>query len=161
MTRLARGGGVNVLFVCVANSGRSVMAERLFRAGRGRRHQARSAGSEPGTAAHPQVIEALQEVGIDARDHVPRKLDADALAWADIAVSTCSEEVCPVTPGVRRISWVFEDPKNLPLEEVRGIRDQIAKNVGELINELDSEGSKPTGRLELPTPSLRVKCSTS
>jgi arsenate reductase len=129
----------NVLFVCVANSGRSVLAERLFHERAGGRHQARSAGSEPGAAVHPQVLEALREVGIDASDHVPRKLDQEALEWADVAVSTCSEEVCPVTPGVRRISWVFEDPKNLPLEQVRRIRDEIARSVERLVAELDRD----------------------
>ena len=128
---------MNVLFVCVANSGRSVMAERLFREIAGGRHQARSAGSEPGSAPHPQVVEALQEVGIDASDHVPRRLDAEALDWADLAVSTCSEEVCPVTPGVRRISWELPDPKQLPLEQVRPIRDEINQRVQELVAELD------------------------
>jgi arsenate reductase len=127
----------NVLFVCVANAGRSVMAERLFRQIAGRGHQARSAGSDPGTAPHPQVVEALREIGIDASDHVPRKLDADALAWADVAVSTCSEEVCPVTPGVRRISWELPDPKNLPLEQVRPIRDELKRRVEQLVHELD------------------------
>jgi arsenate reductase len=126
-----------VLFVCVGNSGRSVIAERLFRRLAGDRHEARSAGSDPGTAAHPQVIEALREVGIDARDHFPHKLDADDLAWASIAVSTCSEEVCPVTPGVRRISWEFTDPKNLPLERVGPIRDEIERHVAQLVRELD------------------------
>jgi protein-tyrosine-phosphatase len=120
------------LFVCVANSGHSVMAERLFRQVAGDRHQARSAGSDPGTAPHPQVVEAL---------HVPRKLDADALAWADLAVSTCSEELCPVTPGVRRISWELRDPKKLPLEQVRPIRDEIQQRVAELVRELDQEES--------------------
>ena len=128
---------MNVLFVCVANSGRSVMAERLFREIAGGRHHARSAGSEPGSAPHPQVLEALQEVGIDASDHVPRRLDAEALDWADLAVSTCSEEVCPVTPGVRRISWELPDPKQLPLEQVRPIRDQINQRVRDLVTELD------------------------
>jgi len=128
---------VNVLFLCVANSGRSLMAERLFRRAAQGRHAARSAGSEPGTAPHPQVVEALREIGIDANDHVPRKLDEDAMAWADVAVSTCSEEVCPVTSGVRRISWVFEDPKNLPLQSVRAIRDDIDRHVRELVSELD------------------------
>jgi arsenate reductase (thioredoxin) len=129
---------VRVLFVCVANSGRSVMAERLFRRVAGDRHQARSAGREPGNAAHPQVVEALREVGIDAGDHVPRRLDGAALEWADVAVSTCSEEVCPVTPGVRRISWVFPDPKNMPLEQVRQVRDEIASRVEQLAAELDT-----------------------
>jgi len=128
---------VNVLFVCVANSGRSVMAERLFREIAGGRHRARSAGSEPGGAPHPQVLEALHEVGLDASDHVPRRLDAEALDWADLAVSTCSEEVCPVTPGVRRISWELPDPKQLPLEQVRPIRDQINQRVRDLVTELD------------------------
>jgi arsenate reductase len=127
----------NVLFVCVANAGRSVMAERLFLEAAGNRHAARSAGSTPGTAVHPQVLEALAEVGIDARDHVPRQLDAELLAWADVAVSTCSEEVCPVTPGVRRISWELPDPKHLPLEQVRPIRDELARRVAKLLRELD------------------------
>jgi arsenate reductase (thioredoxin) len=130
---------MNVLFVCVSNGGRSVMAERLFREAAQGRHRARSAGSEPGSAAHPHVVEALQEVGIDASDHVPRKLDQQALEWADVAVSTCSEEVCPVTPGVRRISWAFEDPKNLPLERVRAIREEIKENVAQLVRALDAE----------------------
>ena len=127
-----------VLFVCVGNSGRSVMAERFFRRLAGDRHETRSAGSDPGTAAHPQVIEALREVGIDASDHVPHKLDGDDLAWADIAVSTCSEEVCPVTPGLRRITWAFPDPKNLPLEDIRPIRDEIERQVEELVRSLDA-----------------------
>lgn len=132
---------MNVLFVCVANSGRSVMAERLFRQAAHERHQARSAGSDPGNAPHPQVVEALREIGIDASDHVPRELDSEALEWADVAVSTCSEEVCPVTPGVRRISWAFEDPKNLPLERVREIRDEIRQSVEQLVRELDAEAT--------------------
>ena len=127
----------NVLFVCVANSGRSVMAERLFGEAADGRHRARSAGSEPGAAPHPQVIEALREIGIDASDHLPRRLDADALQWADVAVSTCSDEVCPVTPGVRRLNWHLPDPKNLTLEQVRPIRDEIKRLVGELVDELD------------------------
>jgi arsenate reductase len=130
---------MNVLFVCVANSGRSVMAERLFRRLADGRHAARSAGSEPDAAAHPHVVEALREVGIDASDHVPHKLDPDALAWADLAVSTCSEEVCPVTPGVRRISWELPDPKNLALEQVRPIRDEITQRVEQLVTELDHQ----------------------
>jgi protein-tyrosine-phosphatase len=130
---------VNVLFVCVANSGRSVIAEYLLREIAGGRHQARSAGSDPGRRPHPQVVEALAEIGIDAGGHVPRKLDQEALAWADIAVSTCSEEVCPVTPGVRRISWEFPDPESLPIEDVREIRDEIRRQVVALVDELDRE----------------------
>ena len=115
------------------------MAEQLFRRAASARHKARSAGSEPGNAVHPQVLDALNELGIDASAHVPRRLDQDALAWADVAVSVCSEEVCPLTPGVRRISWVFDDPKNLPLERVREIRDDIDRHVRELLTQLDEQ----------------------
>ncbi|HET8751518.1 MAG TPA: arsenate reductase ArsC [Gaiellaceae bacterium] len=131
----------HVLFVCVGNSGRSLMAERLFRRLAGERHEARSAGSDPGAAPHPQVVDALKEIGIEASDHVPHKLDADDLAWADVAVSTCSEEVCPVTPGVRRISWEFPDPKSLPLEQVRPIRDDIDQHVRQLVHDLDQKAT--------------------
>jgi arsenate reductase (thioredoxin) len=131
----------HVLFVCVGNSGRSLMAERLFLRLAGDRHQARSAGSDPGPAPHPQVLQALREIGIDATDHVPHKLNSDDLVWADVAVSTCSEEVCPVTPGVRRISWEFPDPKTLPLEQVRSIRDDIERHVEKLVHDLDQEAT--------------------
>ena len=136
---------MNVLFVCVANSGRSVMAERMFREAAGDRHQARSAGSEPGAAPHPQVLEALEELGIDASDHVPRRLDAEGLEWADVAVSTRSEEVCPVTPGVKRLNWDLPDPKHLTLEQVRPIRDEIKRRVDALVGELDGAAATAWG----------------
>ena len=125
----------NVLFVCVANSGRSVMAERLFKVAARGRHEARSAGSVPGRAAHPEVLQALQELGIDASDHVPRKLDDEAIAWADVVVATCNA-ACPVVPGKRYVSWQLPDPKNRPLAEVCTIRDDIATRVGALVREL-------------------------
>jgi protein-tyrosine-phosphatase len=127
----------NVLFVCVANSGRSVMAERLFRRAVGERHAARSAGSAPGAAVHPQVLEALREVGIDASDHVPHKLDDEAIAWADVVVATC-DDACPVVPGKRYVSWQLPDPKNRSLKDVRAIRDDIAARVDRLLAEIDA-----------------------
>jgi protein-tyrosine-phosphatase len=126
----------NVLFVCVANSGRSVMAERLFRQAAGERHAARSAGSRPGTAPHPEVLEALAELGIDASDHVPHELDDEAVQWADVVVATC-DDACPVVPGKRYVSWQLPDPKNRSLEEVRAIRDDIRGRIATLVAELD------------------------
>lgn len=126
----------NVLFVCVANSGRSVMAERLFRRAAGGRHAARSAGSAPGAGAHPVVVQALREVDLDASDHVPRKLDAQAIDWADVVVATC-DDACPVVPGKRYVSWQLPDPKDKPLDEVREIRDDIAARVEALARDLD------------------------
>jgi arsenate reductase len=127
-----------VLFVCVANGGRSVLAERIFNQLAHGRHEARSAGSEPGAHVHPVVVEALAEIGIDASDHVPVGLDQETIEWSDLIVSTCAEEACPVTYGRLRIRWEFPDPKNLPLEQVRPIRDDIEKRVRELVAELDN-----------------------
>jgi protein-tyrosine-phosphatase len=127
---------MNVLFVCVANSGRSVIAERIFRRDAHGRHDARSAGSNPGTAPHPQVLAALSEIGIDASDHQPRRLDDEAVRWADVVVATC-DDACPVIPGKRYISWHLPDPKNEPIERVREIRDEIDRRVHELRDELD------------------------
>ena len=125
-----------VLFVCVANSGRSLMAERLFRRAGGGRHEARSAGSRPGTSPHPVVLDALNEIGIDASDHVPRLLDGEAVEWAEVVVATC-DDACPVVPGKRYVNWGLPDRKNQPLEAVRAIRDEIAERVNGLVAELD------------------------
>jgi arsenate reductase (thioredoxin) len=127
---------VNVLFVCTANGGRSVIAERLLRREADGRHDARSAGSKPGTAVHPQVLAALAELGIDASDHVPRKLDDEAIAWADVVVATC-DDACPVVPGKRYVAWQLPDPKHEPIERVREIRDDVARRVHELVVDLD------------------------
>jgi len=126
---------MNVLFVCVANSGRSVMAERLFRTRAGERHAARSAGSAPGTAVHGNVLGALEEIGIDASDHVPQLLDGHLVEWADVVVATC-DDACPYIPGKRYVNWQLPDPKGKPIDEVRAIRDDIAVRVDELIESL-------------------------
>ena len=90
---------MNVLFVCVGNSGRSVMAERLFRQAAGGKHEARSAGADPhGEAAEPTVVEVLREIGIDASDHVPHRLDDADLGWADVVIAAC-DGACPSFPG--------------------------------------------------------------
>jgi arsenate reductase len=126
----------HVLFVCVANSGRSVMGERLFRRAADGLHEARSAGSKPGSASHPLVLDVLTEVGIDASDHVPQLLDDERIQWADVIVATC-DDACPVIPGKRYVNWQLIDPKGRPIEEVRVIRDEIAGHVEQLLSELD------------------------
>jgi arsenate reductase (thioredoxin) len=123
---------MNVLFVCVGNQGRSVMAERLFWRAAGDRHATRSAGSRPGNATHPEVLEALRELGIDAADHVPHKLSAEDVAWANVVVATC-DDACPVVPGKRYVNWQLPDPKGRPLDEVRAIRDEIAGRIEALV----------------------------
>jgi arsenate reductase (thioredoxin) len=125
----------NVLFVCIGNQGRSVLAERLFRAAASDEHEARSAGAKPGAATHPEILEVLGEIGIDASDHVPRQLDDELIDWADVVVAAC-DGACPVTPGKRRLDWHIRDPIHQPLPEVRAIREEIRGRVDELIAEL-------------------------
>lgn len=125
----------NVLFVCVGNQGRSVMAERLFRDAAGAAHEARSAGAAPGREVHPEAVEALAELGLDASDHVPQKLDDALMQWADVVVAAC-DGVCPVVPGKRNENWRLPDPMGLPLDEVRVIRDEIKRRVDTLLDEL-------------------------
>jgi arsenate reductase (thioredoxin) len=134
----------NVLFVCVANSGRSVMAERIFRKAANGRHQARSAGSQPGAHPHPVVLAALEEIGIDASDHTPSLLDDEQIQWAAVVVATC-DDACPVVPEKRYVNWQLDDPKSLPIEDVRVIRDDIARRVERLVTELDSQQVRPAG----------------
>jgi protein-tyrosine-phosphatase len=112
------------------------MAERLLRRDGEGRHQARSAGSAPRKQAHPQVLEALSEVGIDASDHVPHNLEEEAIEWADVVVATC-DDACPVIPGNRYIAWDLPDPRTMPLEPVRTLRDEIDRRVRELVDDLD------------------------
>jgi arsenate reductase len=119
------------------------MAERIFRTRARTGHVAASAGSAPGAAPHAVVVDALAELGIDARDHVPRLLDDASIAWADVVVATC-DDACPVVPGKRYVNWQLPDPKGLPIEQVRVIRDEIERRVGELIAELDA-GQPPAG----------------
>jgi arsenate reductase (thioredoxin) len=128
----------HVLFVCVANSGRSLMAERLFRRSAAGRHEARSAGSQPGSRAHPVVLDALAELGIDAADHAPSLLDDERIQWADVIVATC-DDACPVVPGKRYVNWNLPDPKGRPVDEVRELRDEIARRVEKLLAELDAD----------------------
>ena len=135
-----RRSGVNVLFVCVANSGRSVMAERIFRRNAHERHEARSAGSNPGAATHPEVLDVLNEIGIDASDHQPRMLDDEAVEWADVVVATC-DDACPVVPGKRYISWHLPDPEHESVERVREIRDAVDRHVHELLDELNRQAA--------------------
>jgi arsenate reductase len=128
---------MNVLFVCTANGGRSVISERLLERDAAGRHHARSAGSMPGPAAHPEVLDALGELGIDASDHVPRQLTQELIDWADVVVATCDDS-CPYVPGKRYVNWHLPDPKGQPIERVRAIRDDIAGRVAALLRDLDA-----------------------
>jgi arsenate reductase (thioredoxin) len=127
---------MNVLFVCIGNSGRSVMAERLFRQEASGRHEARSAGADPHReTAEPAVVTVLREVGIDASDHHAHRLDAADIAWADVVIAAC-DGACPVVTRKRYENWALPDPHGRDVDEVRAIRDEIIRRVESLLHEL-------------------------
>ena len=130
-----------VLFVCKANRGRSVMSQALFDRAAGGRHRAISAGSEavPEGGPHPEVVEAMRELGIDVAAQQPQRLTTELAAQADAVVTMGCGDACPVIPGRMqiRLDWDLDDPKDRPLEDVRATRDDIERRVRELVNELD------------------------
>jgi protein-tyrosine-phosphatase len=119
----------NVLFVCIGNAGRSQMAQAFYERAGG---TARSAGTRPERQVHPEVIEAMREVGIDLDGRVPHKLSTEDVEWADLVVTMGCGDACPVLPGKRYLDWNLQDPAGMPVEVVREIRDRIAGLVGEL-----------------------------
>jgi arsenate reductase len=94
-----------------------------------------SAGTEPGTRVHPEVVTAMREVGIELAAVRPQKLTDELAATASILVTMGCGEACPVVPGVKRMDWPLEDPKGQPIERVRGIRDEVRQRVAELLEQ--------------------------
>jgi arsenate reductase len=119
----------NVLFVCIGNAGRSQMAQALYERAGG---TARSAGTQPSPAIHPEVVEVMAEVGIDLEGREPHKLSREDVEWADLVVTMGCGDACPVLPGKRYLDWDLQDPAGMPVEVVRTIRDRIAGLVDEL-----------------------------
>ncbi|MCZ7587475.1 MAG: arsenate reductase ArsC [Gaiella sp.] len=128
-----------VLFVCVHNAGRSQMAAALLEHLAGGRHEARSAGSDPAERVHPEVVEVMRELGIELGGRVPRRLDRADAEWAELVVTMGCGDACPVLPLTRYVDWELTDPKGLPLDEVRMVRECIRDRVAGLIAELDGE----------------------
>ena len=126
-----------VLFVCLHNAGRSQMSDALFRFAAAGRHEARSAGTSPADRVHPEVVAAMRELGVDLAARVPHRLETADGEWADVVVTMGCGDACPYIPGKRYIDWNLRDPKGLPLDEVRAIRDEIAARVDALVAELD------------------------
>ncbi len=127
-----------VLFVCVHNAGRSQMSQALFELAASGRHETRSAGSDPGVQVHPEVVEVMQELGVDVSGRTPHRLDRTDAEWADVVVTMGCGDACPLIPGKRYIDWDLPDPKGLPTDEVRAIRDEIGGRVRELVEQLDT-----------------------
>ncbi len=125
-----------VLFVCLHNAGRSQMSQALFERAAQGRHEARSAGTRPAARVHPQVVEAMREVGVDLERRTPQALTDELAAWADVVVTMGCGDECPYIPGKRYLDWDLPDPSGKPLEEVRRTRDDIAQRVKALAADL-------------------------
>lgn len=123
-----------VIFACIHNAGRSQMAAAWFNAladsGKAR---AISAGTDPGTRVHPEVLSAMQEVGIDLSQQTPQKLTDELAGRAQVLITMGCGEQCPVVPGLKRDDWPLEDPKGKPIERVREIRDDVRQRVATLL----------------------------
>ena len=116
-------------FVCIGNAGRSQMAQALYEELGG---EARSAGSQPEAELHEAVVEAMHEIDVDISDRKPKPITDEDVAWADVVVTMGCGDACPVLPGKKYVDWNLVDPVGLCLEEVREIRDDIARRVAGL-----------------------------
>jgi arsenate reductase len=119
-------------FVCIGNAGRSQIAQALYERLGG---EARSAGSRPETELHQTVVEALGELEIDISGRKPKPISDEDVAWAEVVVTMGCGDACPIFPGKEYVDWNLVDPAGLPLEQVREVRDDIARRVGKLARE--------------------------
>ena len=129
-----------VLFVCVHNAGRSRMAAAFLNQMAGDRYLGISAGTEPAAQPHPEVVEAMAEIGIDIEQTPGTRLTQEMTdeALRVIGMGCAVEEACPALQ-VPLEDWALEDPKGKPPEEVAAIRDKIEMKVRNLIGKLDRE----------------------
>jgi arsenate reductase (thioredoxin) len=125
-----------VIFACVHNAGRSQMAAAWFNLlANPAEAQAISAGTEPGPRVHPEVLQAMNEVGIDLSRQTPQLLTDELAQGTQMLVTMGCGEQCPVLPGVQRDDWPLEDPKGKPLTRVREIRDEVKQWVQRLLEQ--------------------------
>ncbi len=122
-----------VLFVCLHNAGRSQMSQALFERAAVGRHAALSAGTIPAEHVHPEVVEVMRELGIDLSGRRPQLLTRELAEQADVVVTMGCGDACPYIPGKRYLDWNLPDPSRRPLDEVRAIREDIARRVDSLI----------------------------
>ena len=125
-----------VIFACIHNAGRSQMAAAFFNdLADPTKARAISAGTDPGTRVHPEVQAMMQEVGINLSDAKPQKLTEELAREAELLVTMGCGDKCPYVPGLRRDDWPLRDPKGLPVDEVRAIRDDIKSRVKHLLSQ--------------------------
>jgi arsenate reductase len=126
-------GVKRILFVCVENANRSQMAEAFARIHGGPGVEAFSAGSNPSGRVHPMAIEAMAEIGYDLGAHRSQGLEDLPDVEFDVAVTMGCGDACPSVRARRREDWEIPDPRSLPADEFRAIRDRIEAKVRELL----------------------------
>lgn len=137
-----------VLFACVENAGRSQMAKALFNMCiHPAAATAISAGSKPAEHVLDEVVEVMQELGIDLTSAKPQKLTAELAATATVLVTMGCQEDCPYVPGVKVIAWQIPDPHGQKVVAVRELRDLLKQKVLELAEE---EGYPMSANTALP-----------
>ncbi|MCB9764481.1 MAG: arsenate reductase ArsC [Alphaproteobacteria bacterium] len=144
----------SILFLCVANSARSQMAEALARRRFGDAVRVQSAGSAP-SRVNPYALRALAELGIDASDQRSKHVDTIDPSGVDLVITLCAEESCPIFLGdARRLSWAMPDPDRsgedlsdaARMVHFRAARDAIAARLEELIRVNPAPPSRPERR---------------
>lgn len=122
------------IFACIHNAGRSQMSAAFFnQLADPQKAHGISAGTQPAERVHPVVVDVMREVGIDLATAKPQKLTQELATGAEMLITMGCGDECPYVPGLRREDWALPDPKALPLDEVRGIRDTIHDHVQELV----------------------------
>lgn len=126
-----------VLFACVGNSARSVMAQGFARHYAGARVEARSGGSRPLGHLLPEAVAVMREKGIDVSREPSKGFDE---AWirdaCDLVVTMgCGDDACPAFIGKRMVDWELDDPKGRRIDDFRRVRDQIEVRVLALLRE--------------------------
>lgn len=125
---------LKVIFACVHNAGRSQMSAAFFnRYADPQKAMAISAGTQPADQVHPEVAEAMREMGIDISGATPQKLTPELARDAHLLITMGCGDECPVIPGLRRNDWPLPDPKGQGMEQVRTIRDEIERRVKALV----------------------------
>ncbi|AMV24308.1 Arsenate-mycothiol transferase ArsC2 [Gemmata sp. SH-PL17] len=127
---------IRVLFVCVENSNRSQMAQAFASMYGGDAVEALSAGSRPSGKVNPKAVAAMAELGYDLTTHASKGLDDFNGTEIDAAVTMGCGDACPLVRAKHRFDWQIPDPREMPPEEFRKVRDLIGGKVRALLGEL-------------------------
>jgi len=131
---------VRVLFVCVENSNRSQMAQAFAAMLGGDRVESLSAGSRPSGRVNPKAVAAMAELGYDLSSHASKGLAEFNGTEIDAAVTMGCGDACPMVKAAKRFDWQIPDPREMPPDEFRIVRDLIRDKVRELLTELGVSG---------------------